>query len=238
MLQSNFSFTIRLKFNRKRLFSDARGIVNYVPTEQVGLLKAPVSDAHITTNILKWRQFVAKRKLCPFVNNFGSKFAIQVERSQQSEAWMYHTYKFLENSDLNTMLIVLPSLLVPSHQHREYVMSLPNSMILPMMFGPEFIKFRESLLNRQLRCMSKDSPNPIIDVGFHPLLGGPNWAPWPVIQLVKSKIMNEAENWYEVTNKCPISKIVHDNATTFHDIFKSKEATELLFSEQHECYTC
>ena len=149
-------------------------------------------------------------------------------------------YLFLGDRELNTMLIVLPQLLVPNceYSHRLFK-ELPGAMILGGLFGQQFFEFCKLLsfpLTSPIRKMRKEGPVELIDVGFHPLIGIPNWAPWPTIQLVKCGVMEKAEQWYESRANFPISKITFDNFQRSQQLNTSASEQQKWNSDRLECY--
>ena len=131
-------------------------------------IKVPKIDKYIKNSTLKWRQLVVKNQYCPFVNSFGGKFIIIVERSNQASDWMRHVYTFLGNSELNTILIVLLELQLPSQEYSKYIFTnFPHQAIVPMIFGNEMFEFRKKMEITKIRKSNNNKNGVIIDIGFH-----------------------------------------------------------------------
>ena len=170
-----------------RSFSSAKAKALFVPPNEATWLypfPIPRSDAAIKKGTEKWRELVHERKYCPFVKStFGAKYRIEVERSNDSSMWMQRVFSFLEDKQCNTMLLVLPNLLIPTQEHALTMDSLMNQLKMPHTFGAEFISFRVEMSRLGIRqCMPHDN-GVLNDVAFHPINGPPNWSPWPIIQV-------------------------------------------------------
>jgi hypothetical protein len=148
---------------------------------------------------------------------------------------MRHVYSFLGDKNINTMLIVLPNIPWPHDDRWRVIFSGPMQSIVPSLFGPELIELRRKMTPHIRRSMFGGSGE-LVDVGFHPIVGGSNWAPFPTIQLIKSRVFDLAENWYEKTTGNPVSKIVDDNFIKFMECEQSETKKMAIIREQLACY--
>jgi hypothetical protein len=207
----------------------------HVDPELLGIYPVPKSDVKVKEGILKWRQHVVQRKYCPFVNSFGSKFSVEVERSPNPHDWMRHVYLFLGDSELSTMLLTLPTHKVPTADYltNGSCLSGEGSMMLDL-FGPSLLEFRVLMTSPHQIRTSAHKKGVLVDVAFHPAITNSNWAPWPTIQLVKIDVMEASERWYEKKHGCPVSKIVMDNNSNFLDLTFADQ--QRLLKERQECY--
>ena len=170
-----------------RLFSSAKAKALFVPPNEATWLypiPIPRSDAAIRKGTEKWREIVHDGKYCPFIKSpFGAKYRIEVERSNDPSMWMQRVFSFLEDEQCNTMLIVLPNLLIPTQDHASTMHSLMKEFKMSHIFGEQFVSFRIEMSRLGIRqCMPHDN-GVLHDVAFHPLNGPPNWSPWPIIQV-------------------------------------------------------
>lgn len=200
--------------------------------------KIPTSDINIKEGIREWRSHVSKQGWCPFIHSFGEKYTIDVERSNQSTDWIRHVYTFLGNSEVNTALIVLPSLHIPTPEHLGRLFQLPYHTIPLNLFGEQLNQFRHQLTYPHIiRCDRPGAEGSLHDVAFHPCITNSSWAPWPVIQLVKADVMQKAEEWYAQKNSgCPVSKIIFDNNSKFREIISDEKKLYDLQKSRIECY--
>jgi hypothetical protein len=190
------------------------------------------SDDAIIEGTNKWINMVARYELCPFINSFGKKRSLVVERSLDPAILLQHSKRFMNDNTSNVLSIVLPCCPIPGLNDIDCSKIHPQ-MITSIVMSPILIHFRKILFENDLR--RPDPSSPLIDVIFNPyFIYNANWAPWPVIQLVKGDVMEQAERSYKKSHNRDVDNIVFENAVKFPRADMKK--IEVYWKEVGACY--
>ena len=196
-----------------------------------------VGDRVVLEGTKRWIDMVVRYDFCPFVNSFWKKRSIVVEQAHDPETLVQHSMRFLDDKTSNVMLIVLPTCPIPSRNSN--FSHVPNDMITANVMGPVLTNFRNLLTARHLRACNFNPNGPIIDVVFNPwFVGTANWSPWPVIQLVKNKVMKQAEESYQKSHSDGgrVGDITFDNMQKTKCLTSDHDKFTIYWRDVAECY--
>lgn len=189
-----------------------------------------VADYVVIEGTNKWIGMVAKYNFCPFVNLFGLKRELVVEHSLDPETLVQHSMRLLDNKNKNTMMIILPSCPLPD-KNTDFS-SVSPQLVASSVMDPVLGNFRDLLADRHLRWSPTNLEGPITDVVFNPFFfGTANWSPWPVIQLVKSSVMEQAGVSYEKSR----SKASGGDGGTVADITRDNQKKAGALRDREYC---
>lgn len=209
----------------------------------------PETDQPIRNTIVKWRELVFRRGFCPFTHTFGSKYSIEVERSNKACDWIKHAHNLVENSEIDSSLLVLPLLDLPEIEYAKHIFkTFSPERINNGLFGSQLEEFQILMEESNIRADRKvyiitvfgneialKSDKILLEVPFHPYSTN-NWSPYPIIHLIKESTMFDAQEWYKTNYNTSVSKIVDDNDDK-RKVMENDDNEKLKFNlEKFLCY--